>query len=512
MQNNTEIAAITGFSIYWCDGGTNWFMQEGSTRIDKSFGAISGAMHFDTDEAARDFIEDLGNQRKYFVHDNSLPAPAEPDQSSPHYDVVKAAHELLDNVGFYFEAPKDPRPYIDALKNALTEHSKYEFEALQSLDPAIRTLVLKECYRLQNIIDSLRTDISSQIRQAMAVYENEPIGLQVLEYLHATIFSPCQPIHTEKDSVSCEPALQTSSSDSVDQMTKNKTDALKLQGSQVVGYVLRKDGEEIAICAQGAVRWLKEPQYWDLMHPSSEIKLNGMDWSIKYGITVLDPDGWDRTNYEASWAELLTEADFKLRLSKSSSIKMPPQHNAYGLDAPYFTKNLQLILEGIGNYTPQEMARALVRLAKTSDDIVAKNEMQPEEKAVTPDFYWSEQHGELLISQTNVDDPAYKWRPAYSASPPASQTVNKTQDPKYNICNGRLVNAVTGIAIPTEEPLFILRGKDKQAYEAIHYYATLCNDLDHIDAVHARTEDFRMFSVGYSGMMKEPDTAFSQQA
>jgi hypothetical protein len=38
-------------------------------------------------------------------------------------------------------------------------------------------------------------------------------------------------------------------------------------------------------------------------------------------ITVLDPDGWDRLNYEFSFLqELITEAEFKQRLSISTCL------------------------------------------------------------------------------------------------------------------------------------------------------------------------------------------------
>ena len=37
-------------------------------------------------------------------------------------------------------------------------------------------------------------------------------------------------------------------------------------------------------------------------------------------ITVLDPDGWDRGNFEESWAEFLTEEEFNRRLAHSTVI------------------------------------------------------------------------------------------------------------------------------------------------------------------------------------------------
>ena len=35
-------------------------------------------------------------------------------------------------------------------------------------------------------------------------------------------------------------------------------------------------------------------------------------------ITVLDPDGWDRSNYEESWAEKISEEEFQRRLMMST--------------------------------------------------------------------------------------------------------------------------------------------------------------------------------------------------
>jgi hypothetical protein len=49
------------------------------------------------------------------------------------------------------------------------------------------------------------------------------------------------------------------------------------------------------LCAED---WLKKPQY--------------------EGITVLDADGWDRKNYAASWAELIDENEFEVRLTSST--------------------------------------------------------------------------------------------------------------------------------------------------------------------------------------------------
>lgn len=251
MHTNTEAAPITGFSIYWQEPGINWFLQEGSTQTSKGWGALDSAMKFDTMDVTHDFLADLGSSRTFIIHDNSLPPPMEPQQaceeSASQLRLVNAARVLLEKVGFNYEDPNDPRPYIEELRGALVSFS----------------------------------DSSLSVEQE----EINPI-------------------------------------ESVDRMTVKKTDSLKLQGHQIVGYVLRKDGERIAISAQGAVRWLTDPEYWDLMHPA------------------------------------------------------PVANNHFGLDADYFAKNLKRIQDGINNYTPQEMARALARLARTSDENVAREELK----------------------------------------------------------------------------------------------------------------------------------------
>ncbi|KKL46728.1 hypothetical protein LCGC14_2342690, partial [marine sediment metagenome] len=41
--------------------------------------------------------------------------------------------------------------------------------------------------------------------------------------------------------------------------------------------------------------------------------------STKYiGVTILDPDGWNRKNFEASWAEKITQEEFEKRVAAST--------------------------------------------------------------------------------------------------------------------------------------------------------------------------------------------------
>lgn len=42
--------------------------------------------------------------------------------------------------------------------------------------------------------------------------------------------------------------------------------------------------------------------------------------------------------------------------------------NNHGLDEYYFKLKLEIITEGIHNYSPQELARALTRIAMTADE------------------------------------------------------------------------------------------------------------------------------------------------
>lgn len=51
-------------------------------------------------------------------------------------------------------------------------------------------------------------------------------------------------------------------------------------------------------------------------------------------------------------------------------------NNRYGLDEAYFSRKLKLILGDIDNYTPEELARELSRLAITANYGEAVNELQ----------------------------------------------------------------------------------------------------------------------------------------
>jgi hypothetical protein len=59
---------------------------------------------------------------------------------------------------------------------------------------------------------------------------------------------------------------------------------------------------EIKLIRKSSKEWKQEPQHKD--------------------VTILDPDGWDRTNLEASMEEKITEDEFINRLNRSTCMLM----------------------------------------------------------------------------------------------------------------------------------------------------------------------------------------------
>lgn len=53
------------------------------------------------------------------------------------------------------------------------------------------------------------------------------------------------------------------------------------------------------------------------------LKMHSLFWQNVTGIEVLDPDGWDRRNFEESWQEAITLEEFMRRASKSTCKNWP---------------------------------------------------------------------------------------------------------------------------------------------------------------------------------------------
>lgn len=82
----------------------------------------------------------------------------------------------------------------------------------------------------------------------------------------------------------------------------------------------------------------------------------------------------------------------------------------------------------------------------------------------------------------------------------------KSQEPKYDAIDGKIVNRATGEAIPDDEPVFILRAKDIRAVGLLQRYLQYCTDPGHRCAIHNRIADFQRFAREQYARMKEPDT------
>jgi len=51
----------------------------------------------------------------------------------------------------------------------------------------------------------------------------------------------------------------------------------------------------------------------------SAVERRSGEWCLLLAVTVLDPDGWDRTDFQRSWNEPITEAEFRRRLGESTA-------------------------------------------------------------------------------------------------------------------------------------------------------------------------------------------------
>jgi len=84
--------------------------------------------------------------------------------------------------------------------------------------------------------------------------------------------------------------------------------------------------------------------------------------------------------------------------------------------------------------------------------------------------------------------------------------MNVYQEPKYKIVDGKLVNRQSGEAIPDDEPVFILRARDRHAFGLLQRYAGLAKDEKHREAVFVRIVQFKNWAEMHPDRMKEPDS------
>jgi hypothetical protein len=97
------------------------------------------------------------------------------------------------------------------------------------------------------------------------------------------------------------------------------------------------------------------------------------------------------------------------------------------------------------------------------------------------------------------------------------KVIKKTQDPKYDIIiehelidgkswimDAYLVNAATGVRIPTNEPIFIFRAKDTLATRVLDFYLDSCKSIMHRACIVGRLAMFKIFKEDLPERMKEP--------
>ena len=86
-----------------------------------------------------------------------------------------------------------------------------------------------------------------------------------------------------------------------------------------------------------------------------------------------------------------------------------------------------------------------------------------------------------------------------------------TQDPKYDIENGRLINAASGKPIPLKTPVFMFLAHDEDALPMLRGYEERLilrrkAKATHIASVQARVKEFTLFKDQNHELMHVADT------
>jgi|SRR6185503_11113900 len=88
--------------------------------------------------------------------------------------------------------------------------------------------------------------------------------------------------------------------------------------------------------------------------------------------------------------------------------------------------------------------------------------------------------------------------------------MNVYQEPKYAAVGGKLVNRQSNTTIPDDEPVFILRARDKHAAATLIAYCQLVDNPEHREAVRLRAAQFSNWAAIHHERMHEPDTTKDQ--
>lgn len=81
-------------------------------------------------------------------------------------------------------------------------------------------------------------------------------------------------------------------------------------------------------------------------------------------------------------------------------------------------------------------------------------------------------------------------------------------DGKFHIEGDKLIKTANGEEVPLDEPVFVIRGRDRLAVQALLHYKQLsqedgCNDY-HFDKLNAEIKRFVDFSRDHPERMKQP--------
>ena len=74
---------------------------------------------------------------------------------------------------------------------------------------------------------------------------------------------------------------------------------------------------------------------------------------------------------------------------------------------------------------------------------------------------------------------------------------------KYN--SPAAVNKDSGKSIPIDEPVFLIRARDKHSFSVLADYMCKCSDPDHKDAIFQASIKFNDWQRANRDLVKEPD-------
>lgn len=89
--------------------------------------------------------------------------------------------------------------------------------------------------------------------------------------------------------------------------------------------------------------------------------------------------------------------------------------------------------------------------------------------------------------------------------------LSPCNDTKYFVHDGSYVNRYSHEIIPANEPVFILRARDRHAIATLQRYLDLTHDAEHQIAVGKVIQRFMVYAEGHQGRMKEPDTTLHDE-